>query len=524
MLILEENKSVVLQADDPFSLRALIPKSKTIDVEGFNFAAKHDLNTTILLRNLGFDIPSPIRYQYSWPGKFKPFSHQKDMAEFWTLHRRAFNLSEQGTMKTNAALWAADYLMKKGLVHKALIIAPLSTLRVVWVQDIFDTLMHRRASLVHHGDRDRRLSNLEMDADFYIMNHDGVKIGPIHEAIRKRKDIDLIIVDEGDEFRNASTSKWKALNSLLKPYHRLWWQTGTPTPNEPPDAWAQVKMVSPSNVPKYFGQFKRETMMQVSKFKWVARKDAKDQVFAAMQPAIRFRKKDCIDLPPVVPAFRQAELTMEQRKAFKRMKDEMYIDYREHVNLPKNIIAVNAADKISKLRQILCGVMKDPNTGEYISIDHEPRVNTLLEGIRGADAKVIVIVPFKGIIRHLEKEVKKHYSVGVLNGDVTASKRFEIIHNFKRTSDPHVLLCHPKVMSHGLNLTEADTTIFYAPIYGNSQFQQVIERFNRAGQTRRMTLMKIGAHPMEWDIYRDTDAAVATQNSIMALYENLMHS
>ena len=70
------------------------------------------------------------------------------------------------------------------------------------------------------------------------------------------------------------------------------------------------------------------------------------------------------------------------------------------------------------------------------------------------------------------------------------------------------------VMAHGLNLTEADTLIFYAPIYSNDEFQQVADRFNRAGQTRKMTIVRIGAHPLEWDIYRQLDGKATTQNSI----------
>jgi len=132
-----------------------------------------------------------------------------------------------------------------------------------------------------------------------------------------------------------------------------------------------------------------------------------------------------------------------------------------------------------------------------------------------------VIVPFKGIIQSLEKEISAHYTVGVLNGDVSPKRRDAIIKDFKETPNPHVLLAHPKVMAHGLNLVEADTTIFYAPIYSNDEFQQVIERFNRAGQTRKMTVIRIGCHPLEWDIYQMLDGKAATQDSILKLYKSV---
>jgi hypothetical protein len=76
-------------------------------------------------------------------------------------------------------------------------------------------------------------------------------------------------------------------------------------------------------------------------------------------------------------------------------------------------------------------------------------------------------------------------------------------------------------MAHGLNLTEADMLIFYAPIYSNDEFQQVTERFNRAGQTRKMTIIRIAAHPVEWQIYKMVDNKKVTQDNILNLYASV---
>lgn len=773
-------KSILLQVPDPLWIRDLLPLSRTLDHPKFNIAIKHTAASTTVLRNLGYDAPDPILSQYDWPGKFTPFDHQRTMADFLCRHARCFNLSEQGTGKTNGNLWASDWLMKTGVVHRVLVLAPLSTLERVWQQDIFDTLMHRLAVVVH-GTTEQREKALAVDADYYLLNHDGVSIKWLARELRRRKDIDLIIMDEGSLFRNDNTTKYKALLSILREDTRIWWNTGTPCPNAPTDAYAQAKIVNPKAVPQFFGTFKRATMMQVSPFKWVPRPGATEQAFAAMQPAIRFVKKDCLDLPPVTYAERQALLTPEQRKAYESMAKDMYLDAKAHADIGKPISAVNAADKLGKLRQLLCiaedtpvltkrgwvpiqfvwasdrvwdgeewvqhdglvakgrqvcirsdgvwmtpghevltpegwrtasgksrnqldrapvrlphgvkpiryddghisesrlalsmrlwprdharkpepthtqktecqtlwvqdqgdqrqarnelhspvphldtheaqmlrpdvqglqklrreghhhlsgvgrlirgvleryagwvrsppeyrparqqrslretklpvghsegaksqpttslrvvydilncgprqrfvvrgrygelvivhncGVVKDPDTGNYISLPHAPRTNVLLEAIEGASAKVIVVVPFKGIIQSLEHEIGRHHSVGVLNGDVSPGNRNRIIREFKGGEDPHVLLCHPKVMSHGLNLTEADTLVFYAPIYSNDEYQQVTERFNRAGQKRKMTIIRIGAHPIEWDIYKLVDNRQVTQQSILKLYQ-----
>lgn len=520
VLIDARTESLVLRAADPFLLRDLLPRSKTLPHPEWNFAVHHTLESTKVLRNLGFQVPAPIRAQYRWPGRFKPYEHQIEMAEFLTMHRRCFNLSEMGTMKTNGSLWSADWLMETGRVRKALIMSPLSTLESVWANDIFDTLPHRSCAVLH-GSKERRLKYLGIDADFYILNHDGIKIADVYQVIMKRSDIDLLIIDEAGMFRNPGSGKYKALAKLLKarPDMRLWLMTGTPCPNAPTDAWALARLVDPGRVPQFAGAFKRETMMQVSNFKWVPRIDAFEKAFNAMQPAIRFKKKDCISLPPVVTRDLGAGLTKAQAEAVKQLKEHMTTKAANGVK----VSAANAADQINKIRQVLCGALKDPMTGVYHPLPHEPRTQALIETIQQASAKVLVVVPFKGIIRLLEQELlKRNITCAVVNGDVPMAKRTEIFKAFKTQPDPHVLLCHPAVMAHGLNLTEADTLIFYAPIYSNDEVEQVNERFNRAGQTRNMTIVRIGCHPLEWAIYRLTDTRKEAQNSILDLYDDVM--
>jgi SNF2 family DNA or RNA helicase len=510
MLVDINSNSILLKVRDPLSVLSVIPKSKQINHEGHNVAVKFGLEEVKVLNNMGIKAPSPILYDYHWPGRFTPWEHQKLTAGMLTTNKRAFVLNETGTAKTASALWAADYLMSKGVVKKCLIVSKLSTLEAVWMTEIFSVLMHRSAVCLHDT-KERRLEKLAFDVDFYVINHEGLEI--IAPALAKRTDIDLIILDEASEYRNAGTRKYKVLRNVLKPHHRFWPMTATPCPNEPTDVWALARLVCPSRVPEHFNKFKMQTMYQAGPYRWIAKRTAYEDAFNAMQPAVRYRKADCLDLPPLVQESRQCELTPGQKKAYKDMQTKLVLEASEGT-----LSAVNAADAINKLRQILCGAVKFTGSDDYIPIDHAPRLNVLLECIEAASAKSIVIVPFKGILRILEKEVAKHHSCAVLNGDVSPKKRNEIITNFKTQTEPKVLLCHPKVMAHGLNLTEADMTIFYAPIYSNDEAMQVIERFNRPGQTRKMTLIRISGSKLEDSIYKMLDSKQDGQESILDLY------
>ena len=488
--------------------------------DGHNVAVKWTLDSARLLNNIGFKAPSPIVSFYDWPGKYKPRAHQIEMASFSTLNNKNFNLSEPGTGKTAATLWALDFLMNVGEVRRALIMCPLSSMTLTWMQDIFDVLPHRVASVIH-GPVERRLKNLARPIDFYVLNHDGIDIEAIAKVVRSRADIDVIIVDEASFFRNSNTDKYRFLEWVAEKKLRLWMLTGSPCPNYPTDAWALSKLVSPHLAPKYYTRFREETMEQQG-MRWVAKAGATERAYEILQPAIRFKKADCLDLPPVIgPRNVQVQLSPEQKAAVKQMRDEMVMFAKEH-----QITAVNGADKLTKLRQILCGVVKDPLTGAYHPLDCKPRLRELRTLISQANAKVLVIAPYKGILRVIADEMRvpdKHsglpgYSVEILNGDVTARQRVDIVNRFKNEEHPHVLACHPRVMAHGLNLTEADTTIFYAPINSNDEYVQVIERYNRLGQKNTMNLLRMRAHHIETAIYKTVDERGTMQNNILELY------
>jgi SNF2 family DNA or RNA helicase len=521
MIVDQKHGRVFVKSRNPELVHKVLPGMvEDVNWRDHNLAVDHNLDTTKVLRNIGIDVPSPIRYAYDFPRPphiAKPFAHQIDTAEFLTLTRKGFVLNEMGTAKTASVLWAADYMMTQGYIGRTLVVAPLSTLVRVWQEEVFNFIM-RRTAVVLHGSAERRLELLDKKADFYIINYEGLAI--IRSALKKRPDINLFVVDEAAAYRNSQTERYRTLVSCLpEKDYRLWMLTGTPCPNAPTDAWALARLVNKAKVPSYFTTWKREVMQQVSTFKWKAREGSRDRVFEVLQPAVRFAKKDCIDLPPVTFESRDVELTPEQKKAFDLMRQHMVTWADTH-----QIDAVNAADKLGKLRQILCGAVKDPTTGEYVAIPHKPRLKVLLECIEQASAKVLVIVPFKGIIQLLHGRVAEHHTCEVVNGDVTPKKRDDIFSRFKRESDPRVLLCHPKVMAHGLTLTEADMLIFYAPIYSNEESQQVMERINRPGQTRPMTIVRMGAHSIEWEIYRQVEGKRVSQQSILDLYQTVLRA
>lgn len=349
MILVPSKRAIVLNPDNAAMVRQVVPTAIPVMRQGRELlVVPHKLDETKVLRNLGFNVPSPIVHHYDWPIRqgWKPFDHQIETAAFATLHRRAFILNDMGTGKTLSVLWAYDYLRSIGVVSKMLLAAPLSTLERVWADEIFLHFPHLEA-VVLHGTSERRKKLLNQPADIYIVNHDGLKV--LDLELMKRTDIDLVDVDESAVFRNHQTDLWKSLRRVMIGRKYVWFNTGSPTPNRPTDAWAQVRLLCPDNVPPYFTKFQEMTMRKVSTFRWVEREEALQVVSEAMRPAIRYKREECISLPPVTTSTRHVDLSPEQAKAYKEMTAKLRMEYEGGL-----VTAVNESVKAMKLVQIAC--------------------------------------------------------------------------------------------------------------------------------------------------------------------------
>jgi len=479
-------------------------------------AAKHTLLVVRQLQQLGINAPSPVLLDYNWPGRFSPFAHQRETVEFLTRYAYCLLLSDMGTGKTASVLWAADYLMNIGMVRKVLVTAPLSCLNRVWADEAFQILPHRSVEILHAARDRRKYLARRSKADFLVVNHDGIEV--IKQELIGRKDIDLIVLDEAAAYRNARTDRYRTTRGVIKATNaNLWLMTGTPTPNAPTDAWALARLVNPQGTTPSFTKFRDSTMWKATQFKWRPRDSAKAVVRGVLQPAIRHKKEDCVDLPPVTYVNREAAMSPAQLKAFEQMRIHLIA---EAAGEP--VSALNAATKMIKLLQICCGSVY-ADDGSVAQLPIPDRMRVLLELIEQANGKVIVYVPFRHSIRRVAEELTKNkISNRVIHGGVTQKERDSIIQKFQLAIDPAVLVAQPRTASHGLNLTVADVTVWFGPIFSAEQYQQANERMARPGQDKHMTIAHLGAHKLEWGAYGTVKEKGKRQASILSLYENVL--
>ena len=508
-LIVPHKKKILLSDSHPTRITTVIPSSKIITYMGRELVVvPHEIDEVRVLNNMGYEIDSPVRHYYPWSGQYTPFHAQLVTTDKLTLNERMFVLNDLGTGKTVSALWAFDYLRSIGAVTHMLIVTPLSTMERVWSDEIFRHFPHLESSALY-GSASRRVAQLEYPADIYIINHDGVKVPEIRDALLKRKDIDVVVIDEIASFRNAATDRWKALKKISAGRKFLWGMTGTPIPNRPTDAWAQCRLIAPHRVPPYFGAFREMVERKVSMFKWVARDNALQTVQEAMQPSVLFRRDECIDLPPTMYEHRVVEMSAEQKKAYKQMMSSLVAEAKGG-----QLMAVNEAVKISKLIQISCGVGYDTN-GECVQFDCAERISVLKEVVESSAGKVIVFVPLLGGLDMVAKALADTWPVEVVHGSVTKGERDRIFGEFQRPGGPHVIVAHPKCMSHGLTLVEASTIVWFIPTNDHETYVQANGRIVRPGQTRSTLIFHIEGSEVEKKMYKRLQSKSSMQNLLL---------
>lgn len=211
--------------------------------------------------------------------------------------------------------------------------------------------MKRRVDIAH-GSKAKRAKVIDSNAEFVIINYDGV------ESVRSELALggfDLIVLDEANYIKTATTKRWKMINSLIGPDTWVWMLTGTPAAQSPLDAYGLAKMMNPTSVPQFVGLFRDRVMLKISAFKYIPKPEAQQVVHEVLQPAIRFTKDECLDLPELLYSERDTPLTAQQEKYYKLLKKEMLIQVAS-----ADITAFNAAVGMNKLLQISCIAYNTP--------------------------------------------------------------------------------------------------------------------------------------------------------------------
>jgi SNF2 family DNA or RNA helicase len=529
-----ERKLIVYDEPKPHRVMQYLPETKPLH-NGY-IAVPESLHAIQTLRWLGYAVPPPMRnYSYPRGPAIKvPFRAQIITANFLAANPKAFCLNEMRTGKTLAALWASDFIMEHYPQGdcRCLVVAPLSILQRVWGDAIFNNLLGKRDYVILHGDAKKREKLLAEPHDYYIINSDGLKVGAtagkrgrleltgLSKALAERDDIRIGIVDEFSAYKHHRTGRSLVARAILASLDYLWMLSGTPTPNGPLDAYGPAFILNKANG-ESFRSYEARTMYPVTQFKSVPRQGSHEAALAMLQPAVRFKMIDCVDVPPVLPPqLIDVEMTPQQTKWYKEMK-------REAVLMVENgtISAVNEASLRTKLIQIACGAVYEnrPEGRVVHTLDARPRLAAVEELVEWDGGKVIVLAPLTGVLHLLYdhfSSIKEagvpRYKCGIIEGDVKTKERDKVIRDFVE-GDMDILFANPATMSHGLDLSVSKLLVWFTLPDKTEQYLQANERIRGPKQTQPTLVAQLAATPTEREIYRRLESNESLQGVMLAL-------
>jgi hypothetical protein len=388
--------------------------------------------------------------------------------------------------------------------------------------------MGARRAVVLHGSAEKRRELLAQDADFYIINPAGLKIGvPANSGaplkglasdLAKRDDIKIAIVDEASAYRRLQDTH-RAARLLLGTRQYLWLLTGTPTPNGPMDAHGLARLMGTTNESKTSWQSRVMYRPNGERFKWLPRAGSEQVVHKLLQPAIRF-SSDFLNLPPCTPEQREVAFSKEQETAYKELKR-----FAVHmVESGEMVKAVNQAALRTKLIQVAAGSVYGPpepnGTKPSYDLNPSPRLHEVRSIIEETERKVIIFAPLTNVLNMLKANLTDWESE-IVNGETPLTRRGDIFRRFGDKGDPlRVLFLDPATVSHGVNeLVSASVAIWYAPTDKSEHYQQGNKRIHRPGQIGATKIIQLVSTSIEKEIYRRLERQENMQDLVLKLAE-----
>jgi SNF2 family DNA or RNA helicase len=241
-------------------------------------------------------------------------------------------------------------------------------------------------------------------------------------------------------------------------------------------------------------------------------------VWDTLQPAIRYSKDECLDLPELLFTTREAPLTAQQATYYKKLKDKFIMEAGG-----ETVTSVNAATNINKLLQVSAGAVYTDD-GNVVEFDIKNRYSILIEAIEESTHKVLIFVPFRHTIQVLhDKLTVDGYKIEVIDGSVPVNKRTDIFNRFQTTNEPRILLIQPAAASHGVTLHAANTVIWWAPVTSNETYHQANARVHRAGQKNACLVVRLCGSNVEKKLYAALDAKSEDMHNLLDLYKEELH-
>ena len=467
--------------------------------------------------------------------KTKPYAHQLEALEkSWAASTYALFM-EMGTGKSKVLVDNIAMLYDKGAIRAALIVAPKGVYKN-W--DEIEFPVH----LPDHIEHTKVLwdpsitKKKQMELDTLFDGGDDLKVLIMNvEAFSTTKGLDfahsflniflgraLIGIDESTTIKSPTAKRTKNILTIgeLAKYRRI--LTGSPVTKSPLDLFSQCEFLDPYHLghasyysfrARYANMVKRnfggrQVQLVVSYRRLDELADILDKF------SYRVLKEDCLDLPEKVFTKRLVELTPEQDKAYKQMK-QMALAMLDNGEV---MTTVNVMTQLMRLHQITCGHFK-ADDGTTTALKNN-RIDALMQLLEETEGKVIIWANYREDIKNIVESLKKAYgeaSTVEYHGGVDATLRQDNIAQFQEKNSPtRYFVGNAQTEGYGITLTSANTVVYYSNSYDLEKRLQSEDRAHRIGQTGSVTYVDlIAENTVDDKIVKSLRSKINIANEIM---------
>ena len=443
-----------------------------------------------------------MHYKY----KSKPFAHQSKALEMsWDKEVFAYFM-EMGTGKSKVLIDNIAMLYNAGRINGALIVAPKGVYKNWFDSEIPNHMpdyIQRKIGLWRTDPNAKDLKPMfstGADLHILIMNVEAfsTKKG-LQFAHRFLSSHDALMgVDESTTIKNPAAKRTKNILSLrsLTKYRRI--LTGSPVTKSPLDLFSQCNFLDPwlLDQSSYYSFRTRYAVCRkiqvhgrqveiVVGYRNLAELSDKIKPFS-----YRVLKDDCLDLPSKTYLKRTIDLSDEQKKVYKQMKQEALA-----VLNGKMVTSATVITQLMRLHQITCGHFKsDDGTVQEIKNNRITQLMDILEEVEG---KAVIWAHYRYDIEKIVEAISKKYgnnTVVTYYGDTTTDERQKAIKKIQDPESPvRFIIGTPQTGGYCITLTGASTMIYYSNGYDLEKRQQSEARIDRIGQEKPMTYIDIMA-------------------------------
>jgi SNF2 family DNA or RNA helicase len=439
--------------------------------------------------------------------KTKPFAHQLKALEMsWDKKVFAYFM-EMGTGKSKVLIDNMSILYDKGLINGALIIAPKGVYKN-WFDSEIPTHManHIEKTMVLWESSAGKSKEKELDTLFkssfdlhiLIMNVEALSTKKGKQFAEKFLSCHktLMAIDESTTIKNPGAIRTKTIIDLghNTKYKRI--LTGSPVTKSPLDLFTQCAFLDPWLL-DHQSYYSFKTRYAITKQINVSGRMVQivvgyrnlGELSEKIKPfSHRVLKDDCLDLPPKTYMKRTIQLSEEQSKVYKQMKEIALATLNGKLTTTHNVIT-----QLMRLHQITCGHFKsDDGTTQTLKSN---RLDELMDVLSEMEGKAVIWAHYRYDIEVIVEAIKKEYgdkSVVTYYGDTSTDDRQKAI---KLIQDPksevRFIVGTPQTGGYGITLTGASTMIYYSNGYDLEKRQQSEARIDRIGQEKPMTYIDI---------------------------------